>query len=233
MKPLNPAHWCRGPAFVICKLSYFPTTSGSVCSLVDMPVQKRMLIFTYLQVLRKSRHTDLMFTGADLLVHCLVPMFRGTQQYLFDPHKQTFTRSHATHLAFCQSCQRLSAATWNKGFVTQVTVAAKSVETATSILYSKCIPAHLPSRCGEIVERRTRWLGSTERTSQVFQLTNGGCVVTMSRVFFFGNKSQSQMKTQDKINGWKAKWASRDVLMLLLTSEIKGRMHFSSKQSCK
>lgn len=139
-----------------------------------MPVQKRMHIFTYLQVLKKSRHTTQVFTGAGSLVQCLVPMFRGTQQYLFDPHKQTFTRSHATHLAFCPSCQRLSEFLWQHGTKTlklKSAVAPKSMETATSILYSKCIPAHLPSRCGEIVKRRTRWLGSTERTGQVFQLT--------------------------------------------------------------
>lgn len=63
-------------------------------------------------------------------------------------------------------------------------------------------------------------------------LKNGGRVVTMSQVFF-GNKRISQIKIQDKVNGWKAKWASRDVLMLLLTSEIKSRTHFSSKQGSK
>lgn len=62
-------------------------------------------IFTSHDKTRKSCHTNLVFTGSSLLVQCWVPMFGGTQQCLFDPRKQTFTRSHATHLVFCQYCQ--------------------------------------------------------------------------------------------------------------------------------
>lgn len=42
----------------------------------------------------------------------------------------------------------VSVATRKKDFVTLVTVVPKSMETATSLSYSKHMPAHLPPRCG-------------------------------------------------------------------------------------
>lgn len=220
--------WCCSPAFVICKLSYFPTTSDSGCSLVDMPVQWRLHIFTYLQVVRKSRYTNLMFTGAGLLVQRLVPIVQGhTAASVWStsrlslalmPRTLQFVSPANVSLNFCgdteqRLCNSSHGCTKVNGncyirFMFQMHASSHSIQ-MWRLWRGGWVQQNAPVKC-------FNWL----RWMQFVQ--NGGCVVTMSRVFF-RKKRQSQIKIRDKVNGWEAKWASRDVLMLLLTSETKGR----------
>lgn len=223
----------------VFKLSYFPTTSDSVCSLVDMHVQWRLHIFTYLQVVRKSRYTNLMFTGAGLLVQRLAPIVQGhTAASVWStsrlslalmPRTLQFVSPANVSLNFCgdteqRLCNSSHGCTKVNGncyirFMFQMHASSHSIQ--------------MWRDCGEVAGfNRTHQSSVSIGCAGCSLLKNGGCVVTMSRVFF-QNKRQTQIKIQDKVNGWEAKWASRDVLMLLLTSETKGRMHFSSRQGSK